>query len=51
MVAFTGPHEDTEIACLPSCQSAETPPLYQPVKCGDYILSKIKASHELAEAN
>lgn len=50
MVAFTGPNEDTEIACLPSCQSADNPAQYQPVKCGDYILSKIRASMELTEA-
>lgn len=50
MVAFTGPNEHTEIACLPSCQSPENPPLYQPVNCGEYIMSKIKASHELEDA-
>lgn len=49
MVAFTGPNEHTEIACLPSCQSEDNPAQYQPVKCGDYILSKIRASHELTE--
>jgi len=49
MVAFTGPNEHTEIACLPSCQSADNPAMYQPVTCGDYIMSKIKASHELSE--
>jgi len=26
MVAFTGPNEDWEVACLPSCQSHENPP-------------------------
>ncbi|AJE46860.1 isopenicillin N synthase family dioxygenase [Celeribacter indicus] len=51
MVAFTGPNERTQISCLPSCQSAENPPLYQPVACGDYVLSKIRASHELSEAD
>lgn len=50
MVAFTGPNEATEVACLPTCQSTEKPALYEPVTCGDYILSKIRASHELTEA-
>ncbi len=50
MVAFTGPNEGTEIACLPTCQSADNPPQFEPVTCGDYILSKIRASMELSEA-
>jgi isopenicillin N synthase-like dioxygenase len=50
LVAFTGPHEDCEISCLPSCQSADNPAQFEPVKCGDYILSKIRASMELTEA-
>ncbi|MEM9755181.1 MAG: 2-oxoglutarate and iron-dependent oxygenase domain-containing protein [Pseudomonadota bacterium] len=50
MVAFTGPNEDWEVACLPSCQSADNPPQFAPVKCGEYILSKIRASHELNDA-
>lgn len=50
MVAFTGPNEGTEIACLPTCQSAENPPQFEPVECGEYILSKIRASMELSEA-
>ena len=50
MVAFTGPHEEWEIACLPSCQSADNPAQFAPVKCGEYILSKIRASMELTEA-
>lgn len=48
MVAFTGPHEDWEVACLPSCKSEDNPAQFEPVKCGDYILAKIRASHELA---
>lgn len=47
MVAFTGPNEDWEVACLPSCQSDENPAQFGPVKCGEYIMSKIRASHEL----
>ncbi|MEM1361504.1 MAG: 2OG-Fe(II) oxygenase family protein [Pseudomonadota bacterium] len=47
MVAFTGPREDVEVACLPSCQSADSPAKYEPVQAGDYIMSKIRASHDL----
>lgn len=47
MVAFTGPNEDWEVSCLPSCQSADNPAQFEPVKCGEYIMSKIRASHEL----
>ena len=50
MVAFSGPNEDTEIACLPTCQSAQNPAQYPPVNCGEYIVSKIRASMELTEA-
>ena len=47
MVAFTGPNEKCEVACLPSCADAEHPPLFEPVKAGDYILAKLTASMEL----
>lgn len=50
MVAFTGPHEDWEVSCLPSCKSDENPEQFEPVKCGEYILSKIMTSHELTDA-
>jgi isopenicillin N synthase-like dioxygenase len=50
MVAFTGPNEATEIACLPTCHSANNPPQFEPVTCGEYILSKIRASMELSDA-
>ena len=50
MVAFTGPNEATEVACLPTCHSAEAPPKYAPVKAGDYVMSKIRASMDLTEA-
>lgn len=46
MVAFTGPHHDTRVECLPSCTSEGNPPRFAPVTAGDYILSKIAASHE-----
>ena len=47
MVAFTGPNENVEVACLPSCADAKHPPLFTPVKAGDYVRAKIAASMEL----
>ncbi|MGJ8609481.1 MAG: isopenicillin N synthase family dioxygenase [Octadecabacter sp.] len=47
MVAFTGPAGDTEVSALPSCVTDETPAKYDPVSAGDYIMSKIRASHDL----
>ena len=35
---FCDPDHDTVIECLPTCQSAERPPKYPPIKFGDYAL-------------
>jgi len=35
---FCDPDHDTVIECLPSCQSADNPPKYPPIKFGDYAL-------------
>jgi isopenicillin N synthase-like dioxygenase len=35
---FFDPNHDTVIECLPSCQSAERPAKYPPIKFGDYAL-------------
>ena len=50
MVAFTAPHESWEVACLPTCSTPANPPRYQPVKSGDYVLSKLANSMELTPA-
>jgi isopenicillin N synthase-like dioxygenase len=34
---FLGPHLDTVIACLPSCQDAENPPKYPPITYEQYL--------------
>jgi len=47
MVAFTGPNEASEIACLPTCSGPGNPPRYEPVKAGDYVRAKLAASMEL----
>ncbi len=47
LVAFTGPNEQSEVACLPSCTDADHPPLFEPVTAGDYIRAKLTASMQL----
>lgn len=34
---FMGPHLDTEIACLPTCRSADDPPRYPPITYAAYL--------------
>jgi len=48
MVAFTGPNEHWEVAGLPSCIGPDNPSRFPPVRAGDYIHAKIKASMELS---
>lgn len=51
MVAFTGPNEATEVACLPSCCDDAHPAQYEPVIAGDYIHAKLRASMDLAKVD
>ncbi len=46
LVAFTGPHEDTEVTCLPTCARADRPPP-PPVRAGAYVMAKLTASMDL----
>ena len=34
---FLGPHLDTVIACLPTCQASDTPPKFPPITYSDYL--------------
>jgi isopenicillin N synthase-like dioxygenase len=34
---FMGPHLDTVIACVPTCQGPATPPKFPPITYGDYL--------------
>jgi isopenicillin N synthase-like dioxygenase len=34
---FLGPHIDTVIACLPTCQGPDNPPRFPPITYGDYL--------------
>jgi isopenicillin N synthase-like dioxygenase len=42
---FCHPNDDTEIACLESCQSFDRAPLYPPITAGDYLLSRLQATY------
>ncbi len=41
---FCHPNDDTEIACLESCQR-EHPPIYPPILAGEYLLSRLQATY------
>lgn len=41
---FCHPNEDTEIACLESCQRNK-PPIYSPITAGEYLLKRLQATY------
>jgi isopenicillin N synthase-like dioxygenase len=42
---FCHPNDDSDITCLPSCQSPEQPPRYPPISARDYLLSRLQATY------
>lgn len=42
---FCHPNNDTEIACLESCQAPDRPPRYPPITAGDYLVSRLQATY------
>ena len=42
---FFHPDFDTEVACLPSCQSADNPPRYAPTTTGAHILQRLQEAY------
>jgi isopenicillin N synthase-like dioxygenase len=44
VVMFTGPDYESEIRCLPSCESAQQPARFAPIRCWDHFLEKVRAS-------
>jgi isopenicillin N synthase-like dioxygenase len=48
MVAFTGPNENAQVACLPSCIDAEHPAQFAPVCAGEFVMAKLTASMNLS---
>jgi isopenicillin N synthase-like dioxygenase len=33
---------DAPVHCLPTCQSPENPPRYQPIRSGDYLVQRFR---------
>ena len=48
---FLGPHLDTVIACLPTCQSADDPPRFPPITYGDYLAWWYDANYDAGRQN
>ena len=44
MAFFCHPNDDTEIACLESCQKEQSP-IYPPILAGEYLLSRLQATY------
>lgn len=44
LVLFHNPNHDALVECIPTCQSQTNPWKYSPVKSGDFIMKKFKAS-------
>lgn len=42
---FCDPNPAVEIACLPTCHSADRPPLYPPIRFQDYLQSRFAATY------
>jgi isopenicillin N synthase-like dioxygenase len=42
---------DAMVECLPTCQSADNPPRYSPISCGDYLVSRFKTVQKLKVAS
>lgn len=49
MVFFLNANGDAEIACIPSCQSADRPPKYPPITAGDYLALKMQQMRSVAQ--
>ena len=48
---FLGPHLDTVIACLPTCQGPEAPPRFPPITYADYLHWWYDANYNAAAQN
>jgi isopenicillin N synthase-like dioxygenase len=48
---FLGPHIDTVIACLPTCQGPDNPPKYPPITYEQYLLWWYDANYNAAVQN
>ena len=46
MAFFHQPNWDAEVACLPTCVSADAPARYEPTYSGDWLLEKVRAAFD-----
>ncbi|XP_026662239.2 2-oxoglutarate-Fe(II) type oxidoreductase hxnY [Phoenix dactylifera] len=42
---FCDPHYDCVVECLESCCSETSPPRFPPIRCGDYLVERIRTSY------
>lgn len=42
---FCHPNDETEIACIESCQGIDRPALYPPITAKDYLLSRLRTTY------
>ena len=42
---FCQPDAEVDIVCLPTCQNETTPAKYPPVKSGEYLLNRLRATY------
>jgi isopenicillin N synthase-like dioxygenase len=47
---FMDPNPEAEIACLPTCTSADRPPRYEPITAADYLRQRLDATYGLRTA-
>jgi len=48
---FLGPHVDTLIACLPTCQGPDNPPKYPPITYADFLAWWYDANYDASRQN
>ncbi len=47
---FFGANYDSIVSCLPSCQDADHPPKYGPVRSGDWTTMNLRSTYFAGEA-
>jgi isopenicillin N synthase-like dioxygenase len=51
LVFFHQPNADAVIECLPTCQSVDDPPRYEPVTSGEHLMMKVNKQYRVSEAS
>lgn len=50
LVFFHQPNAEALIECLPTCQSAQNPPRYEPVTSGEHLTTKVTKQYQVSAA-